>query len=604
MRKPVTTSDQIAIDGIPEQGPQPSRSRSGRGRSMNPTVVSPSDFAHLDDPGTAFLQGTRARGRAAVSDCVDVLVDAAGRVGLLSYLLPAGVWVQPGDALVVPFGSRTVLGTAVRSGDLGKATKSVHGIVGARSTPVEVDLALAVTTSHFCTDVAALSRLSPRRHLTSVPAGGFPQLLQATATLGKLPSSDAARRLYLRHPATRGEPVAVAEALRLAQNGQVLVLCPTLDSVQEVLDLLEGPVVRLDAQAPAGHWAAFAAGKATIGVGTRSSALYHAPDLAGIVVVDEDHPGHLEAASPRTHARDIASARARARKVSLTLISALPSPQALHATTVVLTVGRAAQAPRMLCIDRARLDPHQGSIPTAVQAALSRAVRAGRSPVLVAPHQETLRRCVTCGHPRACTTCEETTCRHADRTPCPRCSSSDGVRTSGWSPRRLSALVDKNVRVITSSGLDDVQDAGLVVIFDIDRALGRVELIAQDTAARLLVSAARAAGESGTVMVGTLDTAQPLLRELVNGRGFLPHARRCLAAAKKADLPPFARLVSIAVSCTKAPSTAGVPGQISGPSLRSGQWQMLIRIPAGQLGTLASFVARMRRRGQTRVLVS
>lgn len=576
-----------------------------------PGASVPTDFSATGgDPVAEPLRGA-----------VEVLADRAGRVGLLSYRVPDTLDVHIGDAVNVPFGTRTKYGMVVGpSQDPAKATKEILEVFGKRADPRDVALARNIARFHFAELATVLARLAPR---TGKGADPLRETVVTVADAAPRPVlhgvAGASRRLLIRAPLVDPAALAAHEAARLAKatpHAQVLVLCPTTRLVTSVLAALPSGAARLDARARVGAWKGFATGTVRIGVGTRAAALYSAAHLAGIVVIDEDHPGHLESAQPHTHARDIASARTRALGVPLTLISAAPTPAALGSGVTVGTAGTRADWPVMRLVDRGLVDPIQRWAPPALQAAISAENKAGRTPWVVAQRKAAVRRCTRCGAARPCPMCDSSLCRHVDTAPCHTCRSTDPAKMVGWDAARISDLLNGSphadraddppprVKVVNPAELVDAHHVGLVVLFDIDAALGMPELIPETKAASLLMAAAQAAGRDGTVMAITDSPASATLVDLFGPRDQTAVARRALAAARSAGLPPFGRLVTIRTAQARAPLTRGWPGHVLGPARSADEWELLVRIPADRLLDLAGPITRLRRGGKVRITVT
>lgn len=542
-----------------------------------------------------------------VTDAADVLVDGSGRLGLLSYLIPPDMTVAPGDAVQVPFGARTRHGLVVGAAtNPQKATKAITAVHGKRCDPHDIALARNVAKFHFADLAQVLTRLAPKSGRGAEPIVDGEVRLSVEPIA--VPDSPASRRLLVYAPLVDAATLAAQEAHRIAQahpGGQVLVLCPTIERVADVNEAFECGGQRLDSKARRGAWKGFSTGTVAVGIGTRAAALYSAANLAGIVVLDEDHPGHLEATQPHTHARDLASARARALGIDLTLISATPTPAALGAGVAVFAVGTKTDWPKMRVVDRGTVDPVSRWTPGPLLAAVRSENKNARTPVVVVQRKAAVRRCVRCAEVRPCHLCDSSLCRHNDTTPCPRCAATAGVRMTGWDASRVeAALAGHTVKVVTVADLPSVHDAGLVVLFDVDAALAVPELIADQFANTLIVSAARAAGRDGTLMALTDTPDSAILTDLFGPRDQLAVARRTFASARAANLPPFGRLVRILSGQAAAPRVAGWPGTVHGPRKVGTEWELLVRIPAEQVLELERPIARLRARGKVRLTVA
>lgn len=555
----------------------------------------------------------------ALTGAVEVLPDKCARVGLLSYTVPPDMVVHVGDAVQVPFGAGVRHGLVVGPAtDPQKATKAVSAVHGKRCDPRDIDLARTLAKYHFADLATVLGRLAP-------PSGrGAPPLDAGPVRIGDAPRpplrglTSTTRRLIVRAPGIDPAHLAAHEAARLIGNSttaQVLILCPTTASVRQVTRTFTSGAARLDRSAAPGAWKGFTSGTVQVGVGTRAAALYAAANLAGIIVVDEEHPGHLEATQPHTHARDIANARARALGVPLTLIAATPTPAALGAGVSVGVAGTRNDWPTMRLIDRGDVDPIHRWAPPALRAAIAAQNKDGRTPLVLVQRKAAVRRCTRCGAARPCRLCDTSLCRHQDSEPCPACASTEPAKMVGWDATRVADLLNgpptpgaeaapAKVRIVTVADLNKTRDAGLVVLFDIDAALSFPELIPEQMAASVIATAAAAAGPDGTVLALTDTPTAATLVDLFGPRDQLAGARRALAAAKAAQLPPFGRLVTIRCGRTARPTLTKWPGSVLGPTKIGTDWQILIRIGAPDLLSLGPHIARLRRGGKVRITVA
>ena len=400
---------------------------------------------------------------------VNVLCDGSGRLGALSYLVPVGMTVSPGDAVHVPFGVREVHGMVLGAGDPSKATRAISQVYGRRCHPRELALAEVIATRHFAELPQVALRLSPRNGRGHAALDAGP--LSLADTIGErslhLPTvADTVRRRYLlRAPLVDPGRVAAAEADRMVSatpGGQVLILCPTVAMVGMTLANFASGAVRVDSQAPRGAWRGFCEGGIPVAVGTRTAALFSADHLAGIIVVEEGHPGHVEATQPHTDVRDIALLRASAHHVPVTLIGANPGAAALGSGVRVFPVGQRREWPKVRLVDRNDFAPSERQVPRALTVALRRAVESGVTPLVLAQRRKAQRRCVRCGELRPCAECISSNCRHAESTPCPQCMDLS-VRMSGWDAERLGAVLGDKVRIVTAAELGEQTDAGLAV---------------------------------------------------------------------------------------------------------------------------------------------
>lgn len=560
--------------------------------------------------GAATPTFSRRDASAPLAHAVDVSVDRTGHLGLLTYLVPDDMVVRSGDAVAVPFGKSTRHGMVVGPASAPeKANKTIACVFGTRADPSDVTLARNLAKYHFADPATVVTRLSPTSGRGATPIDDPTIELHPDVTVS-IPAPSALRRMLVVDPNISPAHVAAAEAARLADSspgGQVLVVCPTAEMVTDVLASFTTGAQRLDSKAPRGAWKGFVEGTVRIGVGTRTAALYSAAQLCAIVVVEPQHVGHRELRQPKTHARDVCSARARARRLAFSLVSTAPGPCDVWA--VNSSVDRIeGQWPKFVIADRhaAKASGDEVLIPPAMRSALRAAARRNITPLVVASRNTAARRCVACSALIACTETEcdgGGACRHQQTEPCPTCERSAGVRITGWDTPRLQALLGKNVTVVSATQLPNYRDAGLVVVFDFDVVVNSTGWFPHVHGARLLVLAAQAAGPAGTVVVATNNVKEPVIRDIVARADVVAVAKRAATTAKAQQLPPFARMVTVTVTRKSAPDVSGWPGRVAGPTRVGDQWQILVSISNEQLLTLTSHIASIRKRSKTTVWV-
>lgn len=540
---------------------------------------------------------------------VEVLVDGSGRLGALSYLVPDGLSVKPGDAVHVPFGRREAHGMVLGpSPEPERATREILCVYGRRAEPAALELARRIAVSSFGEFAAVAERLSPRtrRDLPALDAGRLELKRPVSAPPGETPSRHV---FYLRAPLVEPAPLAAAAAVRLVADAgpgaQVLVLCPTKELVSEVLGQFSAGAARLDRTPPANGssaWKGLGEGTVTVGVGTRQAALWSARHLTGIVVVEEAHPGHIEASLPYTNARDVALWRADAEDLRVVLIGATASPPALIAGVKVVPVGSAEQWPEMVLLDR---NQYQGTrlVPAPLALAVAKASRAGQRPLVLAERRRAMRRCTRCGAERPCARCDSSTCRHRESEPCSRCGETR-TRMVGWDADRLRDLFSDKVEPVSLAELSSANDAGLVVLFDLDPALRSPGLQPEAYASHLITTAAKAAGRDGKVVGLTSDPEHPLLTDLFGARDQRAVARRAWHNARDTGLPPFGHLVTVRCGQSREPRVRSWPGTIYGPRRVGDEWELLVLANDDEFSRIGPHLQRLRRGGKVRVWVS
>lgn len=545
-------------------------------------------------PGRALYPEERAEGDAPaagargpkLTDTVDVLADRTGRVGPLSYQVPPEMVIRRGDAVKVPFGKREAYGIVLGAGDPGKATRSLQEVYGKRVTAAELDFATRVAREHFCQLSTIAARLAPRdgKGAPAIDAGSV-ALNTARAVTG-LAAIEATqrRRLLICAPLVDQTLVAAQEAARIAERGQVLILCPSVTVARATLAHFTSGASRLDPAATPGSWKGFAQGSVQVGVGTRTAALYSAEQLAGIIVVDEDHPGHREQAQPYTNARDLAISRSATFGIDLVLITSCASTRALAGSVKATAIGGRLQWPGVAVVNTRNEDPTRDLPESVLRVPRGRdaLILVDSAPVYVCQRCSKLRRETNDGD---------------SPTPCLRCGE-PGLRQINWDAERARLSVPGFSPVT----LEQLRPGSgrCVLLPAFDEALNQAGFEAERWAWHLLICAARAAGEGGTVIVVTRDRNHPALADL-QARSLIDQARRSWAQAKQDRLPPFSLWVRVRCGTERPPATSGLPGRVLGPRKIGTDWELVIQATTQQRSAVERAVERLRRRGKVRI---
>lgn len=534
--------------------------------------------------------------RTVLTNTADVYCDGSGRVGVLSYLVPEGMDVAVGDAVDVPFGATTRRGVVVGPGDPGRATRPISCVHGPRTTSHEIGLAVDVAAFHAVPFSQVAPRLAPRSRRGNPPleAGDVRLVDGPSADDFGVPPPDVDRVLWAVAPAVPLERVTALEVERFAaaRPGQVLVLCPTKRRITATLAQFVSGAARLDVMpAPDGPspWRGMVDGTLRVGIASRAAALWSVSSLAGIVVVDEAHPGHVEASQPRTNAVTLAAERAAAANVPLSVVSTVPSLTALGSKVKCLPFGSKQHFGRTSLIDRTVAPPSERAFPPELAARL----RAASKVLVVASTTIERFRCDSCDG------------RLVDDAVCPDCGSS--TRRTSWDPvglaERFAArgvpsascaftelLADDRVRSTPST----------VVLFDFDRLVTRPELHPLTTAARVLAAAVRRATPDGEVLLCTSDPSSEVIRHLVRRRDLVSFAKHQWEHARRERLPPFTRLLTLRTRRAAAPQKPAV-GRVLGPRRRSdGEWEVMVLFADDDLDDIHTYIARVQRGGKVR----
>lgn len=544
-------------------------------------------------PDEGESNGSRRGGRP-VRGCASVLVDGTGRIGALSYVVPDGTYVTVGDAVEIPFGKSTRYGIVLGDGDPGKATRPVGQVFGKRVTAAELDFAAKIAEDHYCGLAQIAARLAPRDGKSAAGINSGPVKLSDTVTAvsglaGTLPT----RRVLLCPPLLDQTEVAALEAQRMSDRGQVLVLCPTVEHVRRTLAHFESGASRLDAEAAPGSWKGFAAGTVRIGIGTRVAALYSAHDLAGIVVVAEDHPGHREKTQPYTHARDLAVERSRTFGLEVVLTSCSPSAQAFRGSVKAVSVGGQEHWPATRLFRRG--DDPLARIPADMLRLLR---RRGNLTVVVDAAANWF--CARCNAPRRPADDPGTAFRRDDSTNCTRCGTAT-VYQGNWDERRARQAFGADIATATVDRLGE-GNGRTIVLPSVDHWADRPGFWPAGALLQPFMRACAAAGAQGAV-IGLVRSDRSEFVDLFTRHDIAAVARSSWQHARSEGLPPFSRHVRILNAADTAPRCTGWPGRVLGPRKVGKEWEILVEIPVNDTAALAGPIERLRRRGKVRVLV-
>ncbi len=288
--------------------------------------------------------------------------------GPFDYLLPEELseGVDVGSMLVVPFGSRKVLGVVVGLADSSEvADEKLLAPLRALELGVPADLvALAEwIAAEYCSTIAralglvlppgAARRLSGRRRRavarpTHLSVGSrsphAPELTaDQRAVMEPLIAALAARRSEQRllHGVTGSGKTEIylrAAAAALEQGRGAIVLVPEIALTPQIvgrfIERFGDTVAVLHSQLRPGEryaeWRRLREGEARVCVGPRSAVFAPIDDL-GLIVVDEEHDAsYKHEGDPRYDARDVAAERAARSQALLLLGSATPRPESVQ----------------------------------------------------------------------------------------------------------------------------------------------------------------------------------------------------------------------------------------------------------------------------------
>lgn len=369
----------------------------------------------------------------------------------------------------------------------------------------------------------------------------------------------------------------------LAQNGPVLVVCPT----QNMASLGAASLRRRGVTTAVipDDWHMARAGVDVV-LGARSAILAPCAELSAIVVIDEHDELHHDERSPTWNSVAVARERAAQAGIPLLLSSALPSPETFVAElNRTETMADEGLWPRIV-IENLDDVPVAGSLLTT---ALLHSISQDNETtvcVLNTKGKARLIVCKSCRAVQACTECSSLLSQDDDgQLWCLRCQNQAGSvcvscgRTSFVVPRGgVSQLVSQlekstqksivevtaesdnswvqgSVFVGTEAALFRVPTADTVVFADIDRDLSAPRVTASREVAALIIRAARLVGARGTVVIQTRTPQHPVLMAFSSAHPLLALHEwnaRDVEQRRTFSLPPFARLVSVALADDEA----------------------------------------------------
>ena len=368
------------------------------------------------------------------------------------------------------------------------------------------------------------------------------------------------------------EPRSPATTRLLAHNGGVLRLPPTSDVLPSLWSCVErGPVLVVvpgvdDATilksrvARAGvttallphEWARSAAGVDVV-IGTRTAVFARLPKLGSIMVIDEHDERLQSEASPTWHAREVAAERARRNDIPLILVSATPTPEALHKRVIEAPSREREIAgwPEIVVADLSNADSAPGG---RLSSAVIEELRNPSRRVLCVVNRKGTSKLLACRSCRELATCER--CDSVMSQPdddllsCAKCGSErpltclncHGMSFSNLRPgtarlvKELAAAAGRPARVVdadtepdwssgpavevlvgTEAVLHRVTHADTVVVLDIDSEVLAPRFRAGEQTLSLLTRAARLVGrkaDGGRLVVQTRQIDHPLLASM------------------------------------------------------------------------------------------
>lgn len=489
-----------------------------------------------------------------MSVTVDVLVDGKRMSGPLSYYSTSPA-PKPGTAVEVPYGASTRTGMVLGPSHSKKATRFILRTLGTRATETDINLAKKIAQYHLVSPYIVYPRLWPANARSDNPEPS--QKVQLTAQPTKIPNILIGKQLWIPPPTNTGYTQAVAAAAQLANKGQVLIICPTNAAVSTIESMFVSGAVRLDSHAPAHAWKSFSTGTMPVAIGTRTAVLYAAQNLAGIIVLDCENRALRSPARPKTHARDLAIAKARQLKIPLILISTYPYAQSLHGSTVTELSGTKP----IFKIMRSSSESSMGWLRKQAQ---------NSDLVVISPFFSAQTLCTQCRRPVTGLVCQ---------------CGSEQTFTTGSDPETFVRKFNAH-HVITPHDAKSGFDESTVVIAFSEFMLTSPTWFPETELAQLVAKLPKTVKN-----VVFLDPPEPgpgfeIIYELVNKSTLIPSSLRGKTLAYNNALPPYGRLVTVYWPRKSRPSTAGIPGRILGLNYDGKQWTTQIILPTAKLADL------------------
>ncbi|MEX1106865.1 MAG: hypothetical protein WEB78_11750 [Ilumatobacteraceae bacterium] len=399
--------------------------------------------------------------------------------------------------------------------------------------------------------------------------------------------------------------------LALAERGTSLVIHPGHDA--RMLLAAQLRAVGLTVAVVPDDWALAAAGTDVV-LGGRAAAWAPAPQLAGVMVIDEHDESLQEERTPTWHARDVAIERSARAGVPCVLVSPCPTVTALAWSGARWMRPSVADErsgwPIIDVVDRTDEEPWKRSLLT------SRLIEALRDPSLTVvcvhntPGRARLLACRSCRSLITCERCEAAVAQTDDGTlachrcgivrppVCQRCGSGAMANVRPGVTRlreELEVAASRSVVAVTGESddlpaagvyvgteavLHRVRSADVVAFLDIDAELLAPRYRAAEQAIALLVRAARLVGPrsgGGRIIVQTFSPEHPVIQSALLAD---PGRLAKVEAARRRDLglPPFSALARVSgTGADEFVAASGLPAAPDGDGflVRAPSWDGL-----------------------------
>lgn len=255
----------------------------------------------------------------------EVLIDSVRLSRVFSYAVPRRLvdLVATGCYVSVPLGARRARGWVVgvreiseqSVADLEFELASIYRVLGGGPDSEVISLCKWASWRFLGSPVHFLTHASPKRRVKASRGGDL-----EFSRCGESLRSPRGESVVVRITPAQSRAQWVVEHMRGLDKGQVIVVCPTEPTLEEVSIALRKAGVSV-ALFP-DEFEKAASGEAQAVLGARNSVFATVRDLLEVIVVDADDPAHWETSSPVWSSFEVARARVSPGRKAYLLTSA------------------------------------------------------------------------------------------------------------------------------------------------------------------------------------------------------------------------------------------------------------------------------------------
>ncbi|MDE3060233.1 MAG: primosomal protein N' [Pseudomonadota bacterium] len=377
----------------------------------------------------------------SITEQAEILLPAAVPHGF-DYRVPAGMALQEGDIVTVPFGRGQSLGVVWGKGQAVLPASRIKPVITRHEfPPLSPALRQFIDWSarYNCAPAGAMLKMvlpvndidkegrikmETGHDLAGIELAPLSDIQKNAAETLKARIGQGFSVTLLDGVTGSGKTEVYFDAIAQAlQQGQVLVLLPEIALSIQWLDRFKkrfgfAPVMwnsGVTAARKRVAWQAIARGEAPVVIGARSALFLPYPRLA-LLVVDEEHDSSYKQEDGAIyHARDMAVARARFEKLPVVLVSATPSLESYHNVrqgkygeiSLPSRYGE-AKMPTVQMLDMRKVELERGAfISEPLKKALGEAIASGHQAMLFLNRRgyAPLLLCRACGYRFECPEC-------------------------------------------------------------------------------------------------------------------------------------------------------------------------------------------------------